>query len=233
MTDDVGEVLVQRSTAGDVQNLDAAADREQRQVGLGRRRDEGELEGVACRIRLTGARVGQLAVVVGRNIRPAREHDPVDRDDELLGARTLHGEDEHGCARPLDRRKVLAREDRGAPGRVAPGDLLFGGGDANDGPCVHRVVLCGVRSSSPGHRVSVGVACPKRDAPMTLRRGAGRNGRAPSGVGDPPARAGPGGVRIDGAAARHDRRRSEEWRRRWRARSTGRTSPRSRTTRRR
>ena len=56
LADDVGQVLVQRAAAGDVDELGAPADGEHGQPALVRRADELELEGVQARLRRTEAR---------------------------------------------------------------------------------------------------------------------------------------------------------------------------------
>ena len=119
VADDVGEVLVQRPAARAVQDLDAAADREERQVGVARGRDERELELVAGGVRPLTAGVRRLAVVVRRDVGSAGEDKPVDRIEQFPETCGLHGQDERCPARPLDRRHV---GDRGgdAPGSPPP-----------------------------------------------------------------------------------------------------------------
>jgi hypothetical protein len=77
MTQHVGQVLVQPPAVRDREQLEAAADREHRQVALEGARQQQELEVVAARLddRL---RMRRLAVAGGVHIGPAGQDQPVE-----------------------------------------------------------------------------------------------------------------------------------------------------------
>ena len=79
-----GDVLHQRAAARDVQDLDAAADREDRQVAAARLADERELELVARRIDVHHRRMSRLAVAGRRDVLAAGEQQAVDCVDRLV-----------------------------------------------------------------------------------------------------------------------------------------------------
>ena len=75
----VGQVLAQRAAERDVEDLQAAADPEAGQVPAGRLGRERELEGVALGRRRERLRMRLGAVVLGVQVRAAREQEPVHR----------------------------------------------------------------------------------------------------------------------------------------------------------
>ena len=93
----VGEMLVERPAAGDVEDLEAAADAEQRQVprqgGAGQR----ELEPIALDPGVRGVRVGLGSVARGIEIAAAGEQQAVEQVEHrlrVLGPRLACREDE-------------------------------------------------------------------------------------------------------------------------------------------
>src|SRR3989442_5631455 len=79
------QVLVQRAAERDVEDLDAAADREDRQPALARARDQGELDRVALGIDLAELGVRGGAVARGIDVLAARQHEPGDGREDLHG----------------------------------------------------------------------------------------------------------------------------------------------------
>ncbi len=71
-------VLHQRPSAGDVQDLDAAADCEHRQILRARRRDQRDLELVASGLGVDDRRMRRFAVSRRRHVTAPREEQAVD-----------------------------------------------------------------------------------------------------------------------------------------------------------
>jgi hypothetical protein len=90
VADDVGDVLVQGAAAGDVEDLAATADREDRHVALERGADESELEGVERRLGGAELWVRRGAVRVGMEVRAARQADAVDAVEQRRDHRPGH-----------------------------------------------------------------------------------------------------------------------------------------------
>ena len=89
-TRDLGwDVLDERPAAGDVQDLNPAADREEGQVPIAGRLHEAKLELVAARLRFDDRGMRRLAVPLGRHVVAARQHEPVDARERVV--------DRHGC----------------------------------------------------------------------------------------------------------------------------------------
>ena len=84
------DVLHQRAAAGHVQDLNATADGEDRQVTLSGFGDERDLEGVARRIDFGDGRLRRLAVALGRHVFAAAQQQAVDAgqgvDDVMDGS---------------------------------------------------------------------------------------------------------------------------------------------------
>ena len=81
----VGDVLVERPAAGDVEQLHPATDPQQRQIAIEGAARERDLEAVALGPGVLGARVG-LGAVGGRvDVGAAREDEPVEHVEQLGG----------------------------------------------------------------------------------------------------------------------------------------------------
>ena len=110
----VGDVLVERAAAGDVEQLHPAADAEHRQVALERAAREGELEAVALGPGALRVRVG-LGAVAGRvDVRAAGEDEPVEQVEQLLGRLgdlVVGRQDQRQPARLGDAARVRALRD--------------------------------------------------------------------------------------------------------------------------
>ena len=137
-------MLVQRAAAGDVEDLHAAADREDRQpVGVGGACQR-QLELVKVCLDRAGALVAALAVGLGIQVGPAGQADAVDPGQQRLSQlgrqRRRHDRD---CARGLERLQVAQPERHLALRRLALRGRLdrvrlahLGGGDSDQWPCV-------------------------------------------------------------------------------------------------
>ena len=135
------EVLLERPSAGHVQELHAAADAEQRQLALTGAVGKGELEAVALGARLGDLRVGAGAVGRRVDVHAAGKHEPVEAVEQLVGrlghvvVRRQHQRERAGS---LDRERVGAREHVGLGRPWTPADRLDGGADSDDGPAHSR-----------------------------------------------------------------------------------------------
>ena len=138
----VGEVLVQRAAAGDVESLGAAADRQDRHPARVGRAGDRQLEAVEVGLGRPELRVARPVVAVRVEVGPAREadaRDPVEqRLDRVVAQRRHHHRDAAG---PLDRAQVGEPERHLVARRLALGGLLdllgaahLGGGDADQRP---------------------------------------------------------------------------------------------------
>ncbi len=119
LPDDVGQVLDQRAAAGDVHQLHAAADAEQRHVTLHRLQRERDLERVAVR----------PLPVVGA----AGEDQPVDQVEDPV-ALLVGREQDRQAARALDGVDVPARQQHRLVVPHAPARALHRGAHADDRP---------------------------------------------------------------------------------------------------
>src|SRR5437762_3478447 len=86
------QILIQRTAERDVEDLNAAADRENRQAARARRGDERELGGVTHGIDIAQAGMRRRPVAVRRDVFATREHQPTDRREG--GSGTVGG---HHC----------------------------------------------------------------------------------------------------------------------------------------
>ena len=100
LVDHVVEVLHERPAAGDVQELDPAADREHGQVALERPAQEPQLGRVAAHLLGRGARVGVVAVQVGADVLAARHDQPVEQVEGVAGSCSHSGSGGSTSARP-------------------------------------------------------------------------------------------------------------------------------------
>ena len=128
----LGQVLDEVAATEDVQQLEAAADRERRQVALERRLEQAQLAGVAVRLRGIGRRVPVGAVVGRVDVDAAREDDPVEHVERLLDGVLARRHDERAAAGLLDRVDVVERDERGRQLPGAPTRGLRVRGDADD-----------------------------------------------------------------------------------------------------
>ena len=133
-----GRCWIEVAAAQDVQQLEAAADRERRQVALERRLEEPQLAGIAVGLRRVGRRMPLGAVVRRVDVDAAREHDPVEHVERLLDRVLARRHDERPTARLLDRVDVVERHERGRQLPRAPPRRLGVGGDADDRTAVAR-----------------------------------------------------------------------------------------------
>ena len=78
-------MLDERSAAGDVQQLESAADREQGNVALERAARQRQFDRVASLVARAGAGVPLRPVLLGRDVVTADEHHPVQHLDHVLG----------------------------------------------------------------------------------------------------------------------------------------------------
>src|SRR4051812_15740445 len=161
VADVVGQVLDQRAPARDVHELHPAADAQQRDVALERPARERDLELVALRPGALRGRMRRLAVGRGVDVGPAREDEPVEDVEQLVGI--LHRpwigrQHERETARALDRVDVGAVEQvrLGVPHR--PARALESGADADPG--------------SPRHASRLSVASAPMPETVTVSRGA-------------------------------------------------------------
>ena len=110
----VGDVLVQRAAAGDVQDLYPTTDRERRHRTDRRRLRQRALETVVGRVDAVDARVGLLAVAGGIDVGATREHERVDAGEQRL--RVTRVVDDHRLAAHAQYRLDVAVGERGRAG---------------------------------------------------------------------------------------------------------------------
>ena len=136
-------MLDQVAAAQDVEQLEAAADRERRQVTLERGLEEAELAGVAVCLRRVGGRVALGAVLRRIDVDAAGEDDPVEHVERLLDRVLARGHDERAAAGLLDRVDVVERHERSGQLPRAPPRRLGVRGDADDraGVARHGITL--------------------------------------------------------------------------------------------
>ena len=125
-------MLDQVATAQDVQQLEAAADRERRQITLERGLEEPQLACIAVGLRRVGRRMPLGAVARRVDVDAAREHDPVEHVERLLDRVLARWHDERPAAGLLDGLDVVERHERGRQIPGAPARGLRVGGDADD-----------------------------------------------------------------------------------------------------
>ena len=136
VADDVGQVLDERASVGDVEQLHAAADGQHRQAAAFRSVDEGELAIVSPTTRWLSARVRLGTVAGGIDVGAACQHQAVEAFDEaveILVALVLDREDDRGRARPRERVHIARRHERGLGVPGAPAGELLVGGHPDDG----------------------------------------------------------------------------------------------------
>ena len=85
MAEPVGQVLVERPAAGDVEDLHPAADAEQRDASLQRASRQRDLESVAVRIGPDGLGVRLGAVALGIDVGAASQNQRIKAIEELIG----------------------------------------------------------------------------------------------------------------------------------------------------
>ena len=128
----VGKVLDEVTAAEDIEELEAAADRERRQIALERGLEQRELAGIAVGLRRVG-RGMTVGAVAGRvDVDPAREDDPVEDVERLLDRLVARRDDERPPAGLLDRLDVVERDERRRQLPRTPLRGLGVGGDADD-----------------------------------------------------------------------------------------------------
>ena len=110
----LGQVLDEVAAARDVQELEAAADRERRHVALERGLQQRQLARVAARLRRVGLGMRLGAVRARVDVRAAGEDDPVERVERLLDALLAGRDEQRPPSRALDRVDVVER-DRARP----------------------------------------------------------------------------------------------------------------------
>jgi len=89
--DDIREMLDERPAAGDVDQLHAATDSEQREIPIDRGPGQRDLDGVALGHDVNRLGMRRLAIRFGIDVRPAREHERVDEIERLGGFSTSDG----------------------------------------------------------------------------------------------------------------------------------------------
>ena len=119
VTDRLRQVLDEVAAADDVQQLEAATDRERRHVALERALEERQLACVAVRLRGIGLLVPVGAVRARVDVDPAGEDDAVEDVQRLVDAVDARRDDERAPAGALHGLDVVvaARARRGAPTR--------------------------------------------------------------------------------------------------------------------
>ena len=120
----LGKVLDEIASARDVQELEAAADREGRQVALECRLQERQLACVAARLRRVRLGMSVGAVLRRVDVRAAGEHDSVERVERLLDVLLGGRNDERTPTRPFDRIDVRERYEHGREVPDAPARVL-------------------------------------------------------------------------------------------------------------
>ena len=165
----LGQVLDQVAAAQHVQELEAAADRERRQVALERGLEEAQLARIAVGLRRIGSRVPVGAVVRRIDVDAAGEHDPVEHVERLLDRVLARRHDERAAAGLLDRLDVVERHECRRQLPCAPARGLGVGGDADDRAAVarHGITL------SNGAFAATSLA-PRPSARTPVREDAGR-----------------------------------------------------------
>ena len=141
VAEDLGQVLVQRSAVGDVEQLHAAADAEQRDVLLARGARERQLEVVAAGLLGGGGPMRLLPVAPRRDVAAAAAQDhAVDRVEQLarIGGVVLVGdEQDRAGAGALDGADVGDGGEGGVLIPVAGADVAYGAGDGDGGAPGH------------------------------------------------------------------------------------------------
>ena len=150
--DGLGKVLHEVAAAGDVQELEAAADRERRHVALERRLQERQLTRVTTGLRRVGLRVGIGPVARGIDVGAAREHDPVERVERLLDVLLGRRDDERTTSCALDRVDVGERDERGGQVPHAPARVLRVRRDPDDRP--HAASVSTIQSVPSAHVIA-------------------------------------------------------------------------------
>ena len=133
----LGQVLAQAAAEGDVDQLHAAADPQQRQVARQGAAREGHLEPVALGHGVDGLGVTLGVVDGGVDVGAADEHQAVDQVEDLvgpLGQRRVGRQQDGEAAGAVGRVDVVARQQRGGVVPHAPAGALPCGADANNGP---------------------------------------------------------------------------------------------------
>ena len=132
--DQVGQMLMQRAAPADVQDLHAAADREQRHTEPQRVPGNGQVPRVPQRHRGLRARVPRRAVPDRVDVRAARDHQAVQAGDGGAGLVVVAArrQQDRAPAAAAHRVHIDVRKHR-RPGRPAPpGRLILVCGDANN-----------------------------------------------------------------------------------------------------
>ena len=179
--DSLGKVLHEVAAAGDVQELEAAADCERRHVTLERSLQERQLTRVTTRLRGVGLRVGIGPVARGIDVGATREHDPVERVERLLDVLLGRRDDERATTGALDRVDVCERDERGGQVPDAPAGVLRVRRDPDDRP--HAASVSTIQSVPSAHssaRPSAGSRLTRRTRTVSPSRSV----RAPRVAGD-------------------------------------------------
>ena len=166
VADGVREVLHEVPAADDVEELEAAADRERRDVALQRAAEQRHLAGVAVSLRRVGPLVPLGAVGLGADVDAAREDDAVEDIERVVHPVDGRRDDERAAPGPLDRLDVVVGDECRRELPRAPPRGLRVRGDADDRPAAHagnvaqswpdnaRVESTQAASAGPGGAVS-------------------------------------------------------------------------------
>jgi hypothetical protein len=128
----VGEVLDQRAATGHVEDLQAAADGEEGQVGLDGGADHQELEPVPTVVGCVGLLVRGLVVQRGIDVPPPGDDQAVElRDQAGHGTGGDGRQDDRRSARALDGSRVTHRRDDRFANPMAPASSLKLAGDTD------------------------------------------------------------------------------------------------------
>ena len=162
VTDLVGKVLQEVAAAEDVQQLEAAADRESGQIALERRLEQPQLPRVAAGLRRVGRWVPVGPVVDGVDVDAAREDDAVEHVERLVDGVLARRHDDRSATGLLDRVDVVQRHECGGQLPRPPTRRLRVRGDAD-----HRTTASGHDVTLPafGHLPAGTDRSPEGSAP--------------------------------------------------------------------
>jgi len=129
----VRQVLGEGPAAGDVEDVHAAGDREERKIDVDRGPGHGKLESVAAVVRRVGLRVGCLVIQRGIDVPAAGQQQAVKPRDQAGHRGGRNGRQHHRRpAGPLNGSRVAHRRDNRLADPVAPASGLKLAGDADD-----------------------------------------------------------------------------------------------------
>ena len=135
---DLGQMLDEVAAADDVEDLRAAAHRQDGHVTRERGLEQRNLGGIALRAHATRGRMRLVAVQRRIEVAAAGEHEPVDRVERLLYPVRARRQQERPSPRGLDCPHVRVGHDRSKLRPVAPAGVLHVGADPDSRPAHPR-----------------------------------------------------------------------------------------------